>query len=83
MTDLTGAHVVITGGSSGIGLETARLAVERGARVSLIARDAARLARAAADVGAAAFTSGAVFALWPLWAAGLVFVGGAILVLRP
>ena len=53
MTKLANAHVVITGGSSGIGLETARLAVARGARVSLIARDAGRLAAAAADVGAA------------------------------
>jgi 3-dehydrosphinganine reductase len=57
MTRLSGAHVVITGGSSGIGLETARLAVERGARVSLIARDAAKLADAAADVGAASMAS--------------------------
>ena len=32
------AHVLITGGSSGIGLATARIAIERGARVSLIAR---------------------------------------------
>jgi 3-dehydrosphinganine reductase len=53
VTKLANAHVVITGGSSGIGLETARLAVARGARVSLIARDAGRLAAAAADVGAA------------------------------
>src|SRR5262249_13793368 len=43
--------------SSGIGLETARVAVERGARVSLIARDATRLAAAAADVGAGATAS--------------------------
>ena len=57
MTNLSGAHVVITGGSSGIGLETARLAVTRGARVSLVARDATRLATAAADVGAAATAS--------------------------
>jgi 3-dehydrosphinganine reductase len=53
VTKLANAHVVITGGSSGIGLETARLAIARGARVSLIARDAGRLAAAAADVGAA------------------------------
>jgi 3-dehydrosphinganine reductase len=53
VTKLTDAHVVITGGSSGIGLETARLAVGRGARVSLIARDAGRLATAAMHVGAA------------------------------
>jgi 3-dehydrosphinganine reductase len=54
MTSLSGAHVIVTGGSSGIGLETARLAVARGARVSLLARDHARLVSAAADVGATA-----------------------------
>ena len=48
---------VITGGSSGIGLETARQAVARGARVSLLARDEARLADAAASVGAVATAS--------------------------
>jgi 3-dehydrosphinganine reductase len=47
MTKLADAHVVITGGSSGIGLATARLAARRGARVSLVARDEARLASAA------------------------------------
>lgn len=31
-------HIVVTGGSSGIGLATARLLAERGARVSLLAR---------------------------------------------
>jgi 3-dehydrosphinganine reductase len=46
MTRLAGAHVLITGGSSGIGLATARRVLERGARVSLVARDAARLASA-------------------------------------
>ena len=38
MPTFENAHVLVTGGSSGIGLETARLAVGRGARVSLIAR---------------------------------------------
>jgi 3-dehydrosphinganine reductase len=38
MTSFSGAHVLITGGSSGIGLATARLVFGRGARVSLIAR---------------------------------------------
>ena len=44
---LQNAHVLITGGSSGIGLATARLALARGARVSLIARrpDDARRSR--------------------------------------
>jgi 3-dehydrosphinganine reductase len=57
MTKLGGAHVVITGGSSGIGLATAREAVTRGARVSLVARDETRLAEAAASVGAVATAS--------------------------
>jgi short-subunit dehydrogenase len=39
-------HVIITGGSSGIGLEVARLYAKRGARVTLIARDTSKLERA-------------------------------------
>lgn len=38
MTSFDDAHVIITGGSEGIGLAIAQSAVERGARVSLIAR---------------------------------------------
>jgi 3-dehydrosphinganine reductase len=57
MTSLHGAHVVITGGSSGIGLATARRSVERGARVSLVARDEAKLGDAAVSVGAVATAS--------------------------
>jgi NAD(P)-dependent dehydrogenase (short-subunit alcohol dehydrogenase family) len=41
--------VVITGGSSGIGLAAAQQATARGARVSLLARDRARLAEAASS----------------------------------
>jgi 3-dehydrosphinganine reductase len=51
VTKLRDAHVVITGGSSGIGLATGRLARANGARVSLIARDPGRLATAATEVG--------------------------------
>ncbi|MGZ4736209.1 MAG: SDR family oxidoreductase [Acidimicrobiia bacterium] len=45
------AHAIVTGGSQGIGLATARVLASRGARVSLIARDEGRLAQAAAAVG--------------------------------
>ena len=47
--------VLITGGSGGIGAETARRLVARGARVALVARDAERLARVASECGASAF----------------------------
>jgi 3-dehydrosphinganine reductase len=57
MTTLGGAHVVITGGSSGIGLATAKLVAARGGRVSLLARDEGRLADAAVEVGAAGTAS--------------------------
>lgn len=42
---------VVTGASSGIGLEVARLLLKRGVSVAMIARDASRLHRAAADLG--------------------------------
>jgi len=47
--------VVVTGGSGGIGSETARRLVAGGARVALVARDPERLERAAAETGARAF----------------------------
>jgi 3-dehydrosphinganine reductase len=50
MTQLQGAHAVVTGGSSGIGLATAIRLAARGATVSLVARDPGRLAAAAALV---------------------------------
>jgi NAD(P)-dependent dehydrogenase (short-subunit alcohol dehydrogenase family) len=49
---LAGQTVLVIGGSSGIGLETARLAREEGAEVVLTGRDPGRLQRAAAEVGA-------------------------------
>src|SRR4051812_46693571 len=49
--ELTGKHVVVTGGSQGIGLETARLVAQRGGRVSIVARTASTLEAAAADIG--------------------------------
>jgi NAD(P)-dependent dehydrogenase (short-subunit alcohol dehydrogenase family) len=51
---VNGQTVVVIGGSAGIGLETARLVRQAGAEVILAARDAQRLERAAAEVGARA-----------------------------
>ena len=50
--ELAGQTVVLIGGSSGIGLETARRARAEGANVVLTGRDPGRLERAAAELGA-------------------------------
>jgi 3-dehydrosphinganine reductase len=55
-------HVLITGGSSGIGLALARQCAAKGARLSLLARDPTRLAAARAEIlsahpGASVLTS--------------------------
>ncbi|HUK91465.1 MAG TPA: SDR family oxidoreductase [Blastocatellia bacterium] len=49
---LAGQTVVVIGGSSGIGLETARLAGAEGARVVITGRNPERLKQAALEVGA-------------------------------
>lgn len=45
-------HVIVTGGSSGIGLAAAKLYAARGARISLLARDPGRLEEARAEIAA-------------------------------
>jgi NAD(P)-dependent dehydrogenase (short-subunit alcohol dehydrogenase family) len=50
--DLHGQTVLVIGGSSGIGLETARLARAKGAAVILTARDPDRLHRVGLELGA-------------------------------
>ena len=51
--DLSQRTVVVTGANSGIGLETTRVLLERGARVVMLARDATRNEQAAAQLRAA------------------------------
>jgi NAD(P)-dependent dehydrogenase (short-subunit alcohol dehydrogenase family) len=47
----SGQHIVVTGGSSGIGLATARMLASRGAALTLIARRADMLAAACGEIG--------------------------------
>lgn len=51
MSSLRGQRVLISGASSGIGFETARLLVEAGAEVCLVARNTERLKTAVAKIG--------------------------------
>lgn len=51
METLKGKHAVVTGASRGIGLAIARALLAQGARVTLLARDAAALEAAAAGLG--------------------------------
>ncbi len=51
-TDLTGRRAVVTGGASGIGVETARALASAGAEVTLAVRDVVAGRRTAADVTA-------------------------------
>ncbi|MDI1464698.1 SDR family NAD(P)-dependent oxidoreductase [Catellatospora sp. KI3] len=50
--DLTGRRAVVTGGASGIGIETARALAGAGAQVTLAVRDTAAGARTAEDITA-------------------------------
>jgi 3-oxoacyl-[acyl-carrier protein] reductase len=58
---LKGKRAIVTGGSSGIGYETARQFLEEGARVLICGRDAAKLAKARDEL--AKRTGGEVYAL--------------------
>ena len=50
---LSGRVCVVTGSTGGIGLETARLLAEEGARVVVTGRDSARVEAARREAGAA------------------------------
>ena len=54
---LSGATVLLTGGSSGIGAETARMLAAAGARILLAGRNAARLQAVAAETGGIALVA--------------------------
>ncbi|MDX6730786.1 MAG: hypothetical protein QOC54_734, partial [Baekduia sp.] len=54
MSKLKGQVVLITGGARGVGAETARRLVERGAEVVLVDLDRAPLAALEAELGASA-----------------------------
>lgn len=49
--DLTGRRAIVTGGASGIGVETARALAGAGAQVTLAVRDAGAGAKTAAEIG--------------------------------
>lgn len=52
--DLSGKRALVTGGASGIGVETARALAKSGAEVTLAVRDVAAGERVATEIGAAA-----------------------------
>ena len=58
--DLVGKNALVTGGGRGLGLEIARVLVEKGANVAIVARDSSELERAAADLRARARLGGRV-----------------------
>ncbi len=49
---IEGAHIIVTGGSLGIGKATAKSLVDRGAKVVITGRSRERLDKAAAEIGA-------------------------------
>lgn len=59
-------HAILTGGSSGIGLATARLLARRGMHLSILARDPARLGEALSEIERERRDPGQGFAAFPV-----------------
>lgn len=76
MSELGGAHVFVTGGSSGIGLAVGRRVLERGARLSIVARDQGKLDDAARELAGRSSPSRVVTASADV--ADPVALGGAL-----
>ena len=72
--DLRGQRILVTGVSSGLGIETARALVSHGAHVIGTARDLAKAATTTAPVHAAAATSNGIFNIVELDLASLASV---------
>ena len=49
--NIDGQHVLVTGGSQGIGTEIAKEFARRGGKVTVLGRNAERLAAVAAEIG--------------------------------
>ncbi|MCO5984947.1 SDR family NAD(P)-dependent oxidoreductase [Actinoallomurus spadix] len=64
--DLTGRRAIVTGASSGIGAETARVLAGAGAEVTLAVRDVAAGERVAAGITAARAAYGWRGSTWPI-----------------
>jgi NAD(P)-dependent dehydrogenase (short-subunit alcohol dehydrogenase family) len=82
VADMTGKTVVITGGNSGIGLETAVALARAGAKTLITARDAARGEAAVADIRARSGSAAVELVVFDLGSIASVRAGAADILAR-